>query len=403
MRKRLGTWIWHHPLHVLCVGYVAWLALIHAAALAAPSFFAQDLLFAPGEFPFRKGLHKLVWAWGNFDGQHYLTIADIGHQSFEHSFFPLYPMLIRVLTLVAGLKHIVSALVISRVSFAMALVASYALLVIDGKKRVWPYFLVGILLFPASFYYAAVYNDSVFFLLATCTLIAARTGRFMLAGICAAAATLARLNGLALVFPIIIEYVMQETHIGNRLSDWSASAIRRSLRSVKMNRQAGMVAIAVTLVPAAFIGYLWYTHVTYGDWYLVFSDTSIWGRNKFVLPPQVIWRYAKIFVVSDPWTFIYGIAVLEFSSLVLYTGLLVWGVKKIRLSYWVYAVVSILLAMSTGTLQGMPRYGLHLYPLFLILAHIFAVRSRLLALYIIGSTVLLCILTGLFIQGYFVA
>ena len=35
-----------------------------------------------------------VFAWANFDGEHYLAIAINGYKPLEQAFFPIYPMLI---------------------------------------------------------------------------------------------------------------------------------------------------------------------------------------------------------------------------------------------------------------------------------------------------------------------
>ncbi|MGB6882196.1 MAG: hypothetical protein WBD86_02760, partial [Microgenomates group bacterium] len=32
-----------------------------------------------------------LWAWGNFDGEHYLSIAFKGYQPLTYFFFPVYP------------------------------------------------------------------------------------------------------------------------------------------------------------------------------------------------------------------------------------------------------------------------------------------------------------------------
>src|SRR3990167_5298962 len=35
-----------------------------------------------------------LFAWANFDGEHYLSIAIFGYKNLEQAFFPVYPMLI---------------------------------------------------------------------------------------------------------------------------------------------------------------------------------------------------------------------------------------------------------------------------------------------------------------------
>ena len=43
------------------------------------------------------GLPSWVWGFGNFDGVHYLRLAQDGYSAqYSQAFFPLYPLLIRI-------------------------------------------------------------------------------------------------------------------------------------------------------------------------------------------------------------------------------------------------------------------------------------------------------------------
>jgi len=161
---------------------------------------------------------------------------------------------------------------------------------------------------------------------------------------------------------------------------------------------------AIILIPLSFLAYLAYVHIAHGDWNLVFSSMKIWHQDKMIFPFQTVWRYFKILVLYPTFLPNYWIALLECLSVLLYTFLLVFSYKKIRFSYWIFFAISILIPALTGTFQGMPRYGLHLYPFFLSLALFFEKKdNKVLLVYFTGCMLLGFLFVMMFTRGYFVA
>lgn len=346
------------------------------------------------DIEFRKDFPYYIWIWGNFDGYHYMSIAKYGYTIFQHPFFPLYPILISLFKLI-GLHRIIGGQIISNLSLVFGLMVSYKLLSIDKKRSSFLLFGAVLILFPTSFYYGAVYNDALFFLLATTCLYFARKRNFILASIVGAFATLARLNGLVLVFPIIFEYLISQGQ--NSLQTWSIKELKKNMISKKEIYFVG-------LIPLVFLAYLWFTDINYGSWHKVFSAMSLWDQEKVTFPLQVFWRYIKIVGLLQFNNFIYQVALLELSSVLLYIGMMIYSFKRIRLSYWLFFAFSILIPSLTGTFQGMPRYGLHLYPFFLALTLFLENRSTQVRLvYFIISLLLFLYSLIHFTRGYFIA
>src|SRR5260221_8380286 len=140
----------------------------------------------------------------NFDGQHYLEIAQRGYTPLTQAFFPFYPLLIEILAHNFHLPFIVAALFISHASFFLSLVVVAQLFRLDWQKiKSRPNFvlvlcLITIIFFATSLFYGAVYNYALFFLLSTLTLGAGRSRKWFLASILGALSTFTRLNVLAL-------------------------------------------------------------------------------------------------------------------------------------------------------------------------------------------------------------
>lgn len=349
--------------------------------------------FIPGRLLIGR-LPLLVWVWANFDGAHYLSIAKSGFFAGEYGFFPLYPFLIRLAFERTNIPHIVVAQALSIIFFFCSLIVLWELLRVDEKEHLSPLFFWIVFLFPTAFFYSAVYNDALFFLLANLTILTARRKQWLLAGLFGGLATLTRLNGVALMAIVAAEYmiVVSGAPLGGqwRLRSWR-------------NFFAKPI-VSILFIPATLVGYLAYIQRTFGSWQLVFSGMKIWNQDKVTFPLQVVWRYVKIIVLYPSFTVSYWVAVNEFLFFLLYVLLLVYAWKKIRLSYWIFFLLSILIPSLTGTFQGMPRYGLHLYPFFLVLTLLLQkARMRIKVIYFIWSIASSITMLSLFTLGYFVS
>ncbi|MBI4973809.1 hypothetical protein HZC27_04330 [Candidatus Roizmanbacteria bacterium] len=373
----------------ILIFFISWRVLTFVLALLARPFISPQLTFLAGKFGI--SLPYFLHVWGNFDGTHYLEIARRGYQTWEQGFFPLYPFFVFMLQKASYLPYLLVALIVSNMSFFIASFLFYKLLLIDHKEKVSTLFFLCVFLWPTSFFYGAVYNDSLFLVLTLCTMYFARRNKWVLSSLVASFATLARLNGLALVIFIIAEYMEQK----NIVFPFKRKDIIGALNSK---------LYAILLIPLFFAGYLGFIHLRFGNWQLLFTSMSIWGQDKTVFPLQVVWRYIKIVLLYPTFQFTYWVAVIEFGAFLLYVLIIFYSYRKIRWSYWIFFILSVLIPSLTGTFQGMPRYGLHLYPLFLSLALLLEKKSLpIKMIYFIISFLLLIFCLSFFTRGYFIA
>lgn len=347
------------------VGLIAvWRLLFIALAAVATKFVPFVFAFTP-KLSFGVGRPYLAWIWGNFDGMVFMLIAQSGYTAEQLPFFPLLPALIAVPSTIFGLNQLWSGLIVTTLAFLTAQYFLYRLLKLDKLVVHYWLFLLVLLLFPTSVFYASIYADGLFLSLASATLLYSRQRKWLLASVFGALAALARLNGIALITVIGVEYLLSlEPKLEKK---WDFRLIWSTLlRALKVRKLWESGVLWSLLIPAAFLGYLAYIQLAFGDWYLFFSGVEVWHRNKLTFPLQTFWRYFKILVLYPNLTFTYLVAALEAVFTVLYILAMIWSWGKIRLSYWVMIFFHLLIPTLTGTLQGMPRYGLHLYPLFLI-------------------------------------
>lgn len=385
---------------------VGWIVLWRLGLLALAGLAARYIAFVP-DFTAQLTLGRLqpylVWVWGNFDGMIFMLIAGSGYSAEQLPFFPLLPLLIALVESITTLPATYSGLLISALAFLLAQVAIFRLLKLDKQAKNYWLFLAIMLLFPTAHFYTAVYADSLFLALASGALLLARQRRWFLASLCGALAALARLNGLALFFVIGAEYLLSlEPKLAGA---WDIPLFLRTLLAGLHPRLIVKRRIFwALLVPAAFLGYLAYIQLQFGDWRLFFTGVEVWHRDKLTFPLQTFWRYFKILFIQPRFTFVYLVALLEAAATGLYILALAWSWGRIRLSYWLMVFLHLLIPTMTGTLQGMPRYGLHLYPLFLIFMLWLKDKPKWVQLaWFAVSLALLAFYVSFYTRGYFVA
>lgn len=328
------------------------------------------------------------FAWANFDGEHYIAIANHGYKPLEQAFFPVYPYLIKALSNlfiydVSSLQvyTILAGFLISNISFLLALFFLWKLINLDFSESVAYTTIYVLVTFPTSFYFGAVYGESLFLLLSVASFYYARKNNFFIAGLSGMLASATRVFGI-LLFPVLL-----------------LSTLKRS-----MNPRL----FFLFLIPIGLITYMVYQYLSSGDPFAFYNLQTVVGEQHqkgIILLPQVYFRYIKMLISSDMQNPIYQTIVLEFLVGITFFILPIYGIfKKINLSYCLYALIGFLLPTIQGSFSSSPRYILILFPSFVILS---LVISRLpnffKLLYFFLSTIILGLEAVLFLRGYWIA
>lgn len=342
-----------------------------------------------GGGPINYKLAPEFFSWANFDGEHYLSIAQYGYRGLEQAFFPVYPMLINffsgpfhgdsITTLVSST---VVGLLISNIAFFLALAFLWKLIRLDFSDRIAYLTLIVLVLFPTSFYFGSLYNESLFLLLAVLSFLNVRKGNWFLAGILGGIASATRIFGLILLPAFLIEAYQQKISLSKMM--W------------------------ILLIPLGLIFYMIYQYVTVGDPLAFYHLQKIVGeqhQSGFTFLPQVYFRYIKMLLTVDMTNIIYQTVLLEFVVGIIFFLLPIYGYfKKVRLSYLFYALAGFLLPTIQGSFSSVPRYCLVFFPSFLVAALWLNERSKIFKILSLASLlVILSVETALFLRGYWVA
>lgn len=333
-----------------------------------------------------------IWAWGGFDGTHYLIIAESGYiANYTQAFFPVFPWLIRVVSQTLQLNSLYSGLLVSNISLVITILLFWKLARIDYsvyRSRLTIYLL---LLFPTSFYLGAVYGESTFLVLVLGSFLAARKKRWLLAGILGAIASATRPVGIFLLPALLVENWLQWKERGN----FSGKA---------RSRFAGQFSIF--LVPIGLVLYMIYLNNHFSDPLKFLHSQPAFGADrsdKIILLYQVFWRYAKMVVSVDFFSLLYYRVAQELLLSLMFLVLGIVSLKKTRLSYAVFAILSFLTPTLTGTFSSMPRYVLVMFPGFMLMSGWLENKPFWRRAILMGSSIFLIINTVLFLSGRFLA
>lgn len=339
----------------------------------------------PGQH-FAASSSPILAVWGRWDAEHYIGIATSGYSGTEPAFFPLYPLLIRLLGGAIS-NHLVAGLVVSNAASFFALLYLYRLIEHEYNRQVAHRAIFYVSIFPTAIFFSAVYTESLFLFLTVASFYYTRERRWLAAGAFGYFAALTRVEGVLLAVPFVIEWA-------GVLAAQRGGARRRPFDTVVKP------LLGVALIPLGLATYMAYLWVLLGD-PLYFSHVQAhWGRH-LGMPWVSFWHsFSIIFGRFPPQTIANQLLELTFTLLML--GMLIAGWRRLRPSYVAYMGLSILVPMSTSSLMSMPRFALVLFPMF-VLFGLWGAKPNVNNAIVAFSLPLLGLFTVLFADWYWVA
>ena len=296
-------------------------------------------------------LIHLLAIWNRWDGPQYLLIAEHGYaaagdQRLALAFFPLYPWLIRLTTIVAR-DAVLSAFLVSTVASLAAGVALARLVAIDyprhlARRAAWFLFI-----FPTSYYMHIDYSESLLLALVLASFLAARRERWWWAGLVGALAALTRPNGVLLLPALGADELWRlwETHRFNWRWLW------------------------VGLVPVGLAVYLFVNYRVTGDPLAFLSVQREHWAHTLVAP----WSSIRVNLdIGRDWDA--AQAAMLGTQVVFYLGVglaaTIAAAFLLRPSYAVWMALNWLFFSTQSWDISAPRYTLMMFPLFLLLARL---------------------------------
>lgn len=323
--------------------------------------------------------------WDHWDTSHYIGIAaegytSVGDERLRLVFFPLYPLLMRLVSPLTGGDLFLSGVAISLACACVSAALICELGYMHGGRETAALSVVYFLLDPMSVFLGCCYTESLFIALTLAAILLLRRGHPWLMALCGAASALTRMPGVILAgLPIIA-----------LLGKWG----RREVSARDAWVCLGQIAVV-------FSGLALYWAVNWrvtGDPFMYMT----YQRENWFQEPGSFWQsamttthYALTEFGQDGWFFSWGYQLLAMAAVF---ALLALGANRLPFDLAAYSFVYVAVVLAPTWLLSGARYLYALAPLPLLRARMTRSRGAHGAMLALS-----CALLILFVFGYTIA
>ncbi len=303
------------------------------------TFFGRDIT---GKF----SEHLWLDIWGQWDTGWYLDIAVNGYSTniltdpgmvgqANYAFFPLYPMLIRVIGWLTG-NYFIIGLLLSNAFLIFASIYLYKMVRShydeDMAKKTIRYLFI----FPTSFVLSGVLTESVFLLLVVLCFFFADRRNWLLVGALGLLLSLTRSIGVVVSIPLFYMYI----------------------KSISFDfKRIDYKILYFAVFPLGLGMFMLHNYYLTGDLLAFVHIQAAWER-ELSNPVSVLWN--SLFHER------FYHAAFAIMSIVILAIILFWR-KAIEFPYLIYSLLVLLVPLSSSILS-MPRFMVVAFPLYIIFA-----------------------------------
>lgn len=280
--------------------------------------------FEPTVYPWPHDVRSRFEYW---DAWHYNAIIRDGYTGIRWAFYPLYPLLVKALAAVAGLRARpeIAGTIFSTLTFAAFCLWQARLTErTDERLRLlrpetmwgWLFFLFS----PASWVFHSHHTESLFLILSFGAFLAARRGGWKLAAVLAGVCSLTRNQGMFLAVAVACESALRQEHWRRKVFVFGASGViallffacypayqywqtGNALKFVDIQREWGVV-----LTFYNYIGTLWYVNPwQHADWKGYLHEAFFFVMNGTAIALLVKREYPfALYVLLSLWAPLYS-------------------------------------------------------------------------------------------------
>jgi hypothetical protein len=302
-----------------------------------------------------------------WDAIWYLQIAQHGYGAARvTAFYPVYPIVIRAVSLLTGSLPI-AGIVVSLVGLFAGLVILRRLTTLELGERPATAAVQLLAFSPMALYLSAVYTEGLFFALSAGTLYAARRGRWAIAGILGGLAAATRVTGIVLLVPVLLLFLY-----GPR--DDAAPARAQTGWRPRHQITAGILWSA--LIPAGAAAFAAYLAIRGFGAFGALHAQQHFSAHRLMFPLVGVWegviagwQQLQVVLLGTHAPVGDTQALFQLGALVVATAAVVGCVRRLPPAYSAYVVCGLLVALSSPTaydpLRGLARYATVLFPLYM--------------------------------------
>jgi hypothetical protein len=323
--------------------------------------------------------------WFRWDSGWYMRLVQSGYDPIPGqaqqptNFFPLYPLLVRALTVVTRNPYI-AAFLLSNGFLLLACVWLYRLVERAHGERVAARTLLLMLCFPFSYYFSAMYTESLFLVTAVGAFYFADRRRWLAASLCAGAAGATRLVGVVVLMPVALYYL--------QACGWSSRRVRWNVLWLLVGL-AGIGGHMLFLwlrfrAPLAFLSSQW---------------VPGWGNEQTWRAFRELWRSATTWrkLASGAYD---GVSLVNVTLALAAVVVCLASARRLGLIWTSWALVTLVASLRIWRASG--RYSAVVFPVFVGVALLTDDNEPLFVTLLTGSCLVLALLTYLFSHGAWV-
>jgi len=333
--------------------HLAWAALIGLLSrlMLYVLAYAMYRLLGVGGDGLMQSLEPL---WTHWDTRHYIGIAQewytsVGDERLRLVFFPLYPLLMRLLSMITGANAFYSGVLISLACSAAASALLYDLAYMHFGGDEAGLSLAYFLLSPLSVFLCCVYTESLFICLTLAAVCLLRRGHPYLAAVFGMLSAFTRMPGVIVAGMMIIAFIGK-------------------IPEKKVNSRTLLACLAqVAIVFGGFAAYLAVNKAVTGDAFAYLT----YQRENWYQQPGSFWnstantmQYFLNGAGESDWLWTWGFQLLCMMGAY---GLLAFGSGRIPFDLAAYSFVYVAVVLSPTWLLSGARYlyALCAFPLLL--------------------------------------
>lgn len=295
---------------------------------------------------------RLFTSWILYwDAGHYLSIASSGYNFPQQAFFPLWPLLIKVTTMMGFSFQWASYLLTLALGLAnFVLFYLLADKLIGSEKAKWSLIIFSV--YPATMFLHAGYSENLFLFLTLLSFYFLERKKYWLSAFTGGLSTAARMTGVATALSFIF--------MGLRL-------------------RTKVVVMSLIGVFGLML-YMTYLYFYYGDPWFFVKGQQEWcqaaGRCQFVFPLNPLLEYGYLILIGWAKPSLSHLF-LDWVSSVIFLAFLPMVWKSLPKHYFIYTLTVLMMPLLSGTSISMIRMTLIAFPVFFVIPSLINNRKLL--------------------------
>ena len=292
------------------------------------------------------GVYEALSLWNRWDSLHFLQLAEFGYSGsdvLKSWFYPFFPWSVRFAAFFTR-DFLIAGLLVSGIAGVAIALLFRRLVELDHSRAVALRSVWFLLIFPTAHFLHIAYSEALFLAFVIGSIYAARTNRWLTAGLVGALAFATRPNGIVLIPTLGVEAIHQL--YSRRRWDWRW--------------------LWIAIVPAGFGVYLLLNWKVTGDPFWFLSNRQKLFAMHFDWPWVGIWGAIGNLRRGPSDAEMVGAQELYFTLLMLICTIVSWF--KLRPVHATWITANYLLLTCVSFLASMPRYAITLYPIVMLFA-----------------------------------